>query len=805
MEFKKKWAGCPHPRGAHAAVALGGSLLVFGGYGGPGYSRRDFNDLHALDLASWAWTKLETTGEPPAPRSGHQAVAVKDKLYVMGGWNSMAQFHDVWVLDTADWAWSQSAAGGEEAWGPQRWNHTAVSVRAVPHWKVFVFGGSTGNLEEDAPLQGAYAADLCCLETEHHTWARPTETGEPAAPRADTQMVYHEAAGSLVLFGGWANRWFGDCRLCNVAEVVGPPYSIHGLSPATGPITGGTALTVRGMGFQSAEGGVVARFACLKGFLEVPGEVVADGEARFATPDYQKYGAVQAEVRVRVGDKNLTNQVVHFGYFSVMDAGTSLAFGPGLLDGCVADGATPTVFVIQARDSAGNDRVCGMDEFKVTVLCVAEEERLAAEAKKNKSKKKGDDGDGEEKDGGGEEKPRGLPAAVQDHGDGTYSVTFTPREPGPHQVHVEFLGTFEGVAGHIRGSPFVPCYVGPEEGGGAKAGSGVLEGPLMMGRLKDDAKGLKDYANATLKGLKKAVPDDDRGALIKQKEHLNSVEEKKEKLHLMVDSNMAALRYLKRKGNNVDRLVDALGNSASLLADVEKQAPQTAQALVPLTATWEERTEAEVLEYEKALAGRQAEFRKNQFWEYATGPARGRELLAAAEKRLADEQKQLDHCAHLTRIFEYPELIEPARAMKAQMDKEVVEMRKAWGVADALQTFVREAYEILWSEINPEQLEDETKQHVKAVKALAKDVRWCDAFKQTDKYCKDFLNTIPLLQLLGSKAMRPRHWVMLQKATAKDFTPPYEDPELLVGGILALNLHEFTNDVEEICDQAAKE
>lgn len=31
--------------------------------------------------------------------------------------------------------------------------------------------------------------------------------------------------------------------------------------------------------------------------------------------------------------------------------------------------------------------------------------------------------------------------------------------------------------------------------------------------------------------------------------------------------------------------------------------------------------------------------------------------------------------------------------------------------------------------------------------------------------------------------------------------PPYEDLNLKLGGLLALNLHEFSNDVEEICDQ----
>jgi dynein heavy chain len=54
--------------------------------------------------------------------------------------------------------------------------------------------------------------------------------------------------------------------------------------------------------------------------------------------------------------------------------------------------------------------------------------------------------------------------------------------------------------------------------------------------------------------------------------------------------------------------------------------------------------------------------------------------------------------------------------------------------------------------------------------------------------------------------MRLRHWGYLVKAThCHHFTPPPEDPTLTVGSLLSLNLHNFTADVEEICDQALKE
>ena len=53
--------------------------------------------------------------------------------------------------------------------------------------------------------------------------------------------------------------------------------------------------------------------------------------------------------------------------------------------------------------------------------------------------------------------------------------------------------------------------------------------------------------------------------------------------------------------------------------------------------------------------------------------------------------------------------------------------------------------------------------------------------------------------------MRPRHWKMLMEATGKDFVPPYEDEELILGGLLALNLHEYGVAVDDITDQAQKE
>ncbi|CAM9257232.1 unnamed protein product, partial [Sphacelaria rigidula] len=395
ITFKKSWKGCPDPRGSHSGNLIGNSLIVFGGYGGPGFSRRDFNDVHVLDMSTWEWVEIEATGEQPEPRSGHQVKRLqnklKDTLYVCGGWNSVQQFNDLFILDTKTWIWTKAETGSGDTWGPPRWNHSAVGVFAVPHWKVFVFGGNSGNLAEGGnpqsaihthydipPLtfsralccvsKGDFLNDLCVLNTGSNTWTATTVVGELPEPRSDTQMIYDGTNSRLLLFGGWANKWWGELHVCSVGEVVGPPYSLESVSPGSGAITGATQTTVRHVGILS--GSVSIRFACTKGFVEAEGAVVNDTEVSFLTPSFEKFGPMQegcsrstdvsissstsaiaaafVECRLSIGTRGLTNTKVNFQYFSVGDATNTVAFGPGLLRGIAA--GVPVEFIIQARD-----------------------------------------------------------------------------------------------------------------------------------------------------------------------------------------------------------------------------------------------------------------------------------------------------------------------------------------------------------------------------------------------------------------------------------------------------------------------
>jgi dynein heavy chain len=111
------------------------------------------------------------------------------------------------------WAWLVSIVCLSS--GPPRWYHTAVAVFAVPFWKMFVFGGNSGDLNDaNSPQvhsltsqscylcrayvdshpcvgcpQGSYLSDLCVYETGQQMWSQPNVAGKVPQARSDTQMV----------------------------------------------------------------------------------------------------------------------------------------------------------------------------------------------------------------------------------------------------------------------------------------------------------------------------------------------------------------------------------------------------------------------------------------------------------------------------------------------------------------------------------------------------------------------------------------------------------------------------------------
>ena len=84
-------------------------LVVFGGRGA---DKKRLNDVHFLDVTTWAWHRPTTDGVPPSVRLGAAAVFMGGQMIIFGGYGAGARLNDLHTLDLTSWQWQQPAFTG---------------------------------------------------------------------------------------------------------------------------------------------------------------------------------------------------------------------------------------------------------------------------------------------------------------------------------------------------------------------------------------------------------------------------------------------------------------------------------------------------------------------------------------------------------------------------------------------------------------------------------------------------------------------------------------------------------------------
>lgn len=762
----------PAPRGGHSAVAIRKSIYVFGGYGGAGYGRRDFDDLHALRCDDASWSRVTSKGRPPEKRAGHQACAVDDVMLVCGGWNSVMQFNDLHVFDTRTNAWT-ALEGSQMGTALPRWNHAACAVAAIPYAKVFTFGGVLGE-PGNYNSQGTFTNDVAVLDSGDLVWTTPEIQGEPPCGRADSTLAYDDKGSRLLVVGGWANVWLNDVYCLDVSCVVGPPYGVTSVFPTTGPSTGGTHLVLEGIDLRNKP--VTVRFACRLGAVDAAGEFVDDHTLTVTTPDFTAFPPGDVQVRVALLGDSFTTTFQTFTYFAVTYAPLCFAYGPGLL--CGGASGEPTSFIIQARDAARGLRTGGGDAFTVEVYA------------------------------DGAASPLYLPTlAVQDLHNGRYVVTYTVPAAGEYSVHVAFDGTFGGVAGPIRKSPHVVSFDDT-----VTHEMNLLTGKLVFDQVLHDLHELQRSSRECSVGLEQPLSDPSwtpaqaTHALLTLKEHVFLVEKRGEDITLALDELRAELAFLHDAGLAVATELETLSAVELAWREIQRKVPAASARIAPLIAAQSLTFRAEMDTYSTDLVHRNAALKTRSFWSFAVGAQAA--LSAIADERAAFdvEDAAASQKRHTAKILECPELLEPIDKALTTMRRTLEHAQQLWTSIASVTRKLELAKDIPWRLIDGAVLEEEAKAFVALVKSVHKDIRDCDAYKHFERLVRDFQSTCPLFQALRHPSMRRRHWQALADATGQSSIEcPDDNPELRFADVLALDLHACQRDVEEITDSAQKE
>lgn len=134
--------------------------------------------------------------------------------------------------------------------------------------------------------------------------------------------------------------------------------------------------------------------------------------------------------------------------------------------------------------------------------------------------------------------------------------------------------------------------------------------------------------------------------------------------------------------------------------------------------------------------------------------------------------------------------------------REIIMLKTLWDMIGLVRSSIVDWKTTLWSDIDVESMEIDCKKFVKDIRTLDKEMRAWDAFTGLDSTVKNMMTSLRAVGELQNPAIRERHWDQLMQATKVKFVM---DDDTSLADLLALNLHEFEDEVRNIVDKATKE
>jgi leucine-zipper-like transcriptional regulator 1 len=188
----------PGPCNMHSADYATATEEIYVFRGGNG--REYLNDLHALNVKTWTWRKVATSGEIPQQRANHSSAMLDEtrELFIFGGWNGTERLNDIHILDTVTNTWTFPKIHG--VLPHPRAGMTLTALRG----RLFLFGGSGTSAKCFQDLQILDRQEMAWLDVSQHngTLNNTTLSANISSPNSPPSHPHHDPQ---FLFGGGHN------------------------------------------------------------------------------------------------------------------------------------------------------------------------------------------------------------------------------------------------------------------------------------------------------------------------------------------------------------------------------------------------------------------------------------------------------------------------------------------------------------------------------------------------------------------------------------------------------------------------
>nr|CAH7738499.1 unnamed protein product [Callosobruchus chinensis] len=235
-----KSPGGPPPRCGHQMVVTSankGQLWIFGGeYASPTQSQfYHYRDLWVFHLATKQWEKI-TAPNGPSARSGHRMVLVKKQLFVFGGFHDNLRdykyFNDVYCFNTETYKWSKIDTSGT---APQP--RSGCCMVALSDGRILVYGGySKERIKKDVDKGHVYSDSFLLTPDKNDTtgtkykWIQTKLGGVHFSPRCSMPIAPTPNSLYAYCYGGvfdveedeenLAGNFFSDFHQLDLEKLV---------------------------------------------------------------------------------------------------------------------------------------------------------------------------------------------------------------------------------------------------------------------------------------------------------------------------------------------------------------------------------------------------------------------------------------------------------------------------------------------------------------------------------------------------------------------------------------------------------
>lgn len=320
----------------------------------------------------------------------------------------------------------------------------------------------------------------------------------------------------------------------------------------------------------------------------------------------------------------------------------------------------------------------------------------------------------------------------------------------------------------------------------------------LIDHVTNSLQDLAGFIKTADAGLTKPVEEGDYDGLVECMGHLMAVKDRSASTDAMFEPLKQSIELLKLYDQELSEETHSLLQELPEKWNNTKKIGQTVkQHVAPLQATEVSIIRRKCTAFDVRQHEFREEFRKTAPLVFASDDVYNR--IDMWHVRTAELENEMAAFSESAGLFEVN--IPDFKQLKA-CRREVIMLKMLWDMIGLVLSSIHDWKKTLWFDIDVENMEMDCKKFVKDIRSLDKEMRAWDAFNGLDSTVKNMMTSLRAVGELQNPAIRERHWEQLMQATKVQFLM---DEDTCLADLLALNLHNFEEEVRNIVDKATKE